>query len=138
MKRLSIKGVLFGGIVDVASSLVFGIVFAILAIIFFHVFGRVPRKAVMGSPLFEAMSLLIGFAGSALGGFVSARLAGHDELLNGALASFLCVALGIYLWAGGVGHRSILSQLLLLIAGPIFSLLGGYLRLRQKRPSGLA
>jgi hypothetical protein len=92
----------------------------------------------MGLRLFEAMMLLIGFAGSTLGGFVSAWLSGHDELLNGTLASFLCVAFTIFLWALGVDHRPILSHLFLLIAGPIFSLLGGYLRLRQKQPSGLA
>jgi len=33
---------------------------------------------------------------SVLGGYVSARIAKHDELLNGALSSILCVGGGTY------------------------------------------
>ncbi|MGD0632115.1 MAG: hypothetical protein ABR987_22515 [Terracidiphilus sp.] len=133
MTKVSIKGVLLGGVVDVLSSLIFGVLFAVLVIVFFHVFGRVPHKTVTASPLFETSLIMIGVAGSTLGGFVAARLAKHDELLNAGLSSYLCVLLGIYEWSRGIDHSPSYAQALLMISGPVFSLLGGYLRLRQNQ-----
>ena len=38
-----------------------------------------------------------------LGGYVSARIAARDEVLNGALASILCIGFGIYAVVKGTG-----------------------------------
>jgi hypothetical protein len=35
---------------------------------------------------------VLGTVGSIIGGYVGAWLAGHDETLNGALSSWLCLA----------------------------------------------
>ncbi|MCG2641381.1 hypothetical protein ACFPFP_18750 [Bradyrhizobium sp. GCM10023182] len=71
---------------------------------------------------------------SVLGGYVSARIARHDEVLNGALASILCVGLGIYAAARGTGHLWL--DILYLPLGPALAALGGYLRSRQAATAG--
>jgi MFS superfamily sulfate permease-like transporter len=79
--------------------------------------------------------LIIGLACSMAGGFVSAKIAGHDELLNGALSSILCVTLGIYQLARGHADYQPFVQMLMMLASPTFALLSGYFRLRQKSAS---
>jgi ABC-type Mn2+/Zn2+ transport system permease subunit len=77
--------------------------------------------------------LLVGLACSALGGYIAARIAKHDELLNGLLSSFLCVALGIYTMASGKDTNALWLQILLLVASPACALLGGALMRRQRQ-----
>lgn len=87
-------------------------------------------------PLF-ALATLFGMGCSVLGGYVGARLAKHDELLNGALTSVLCLAFGIYSLGQGTASTS-LEFLMTVVASPVLGLLGGYLRARQKRNGGAA
>jgi uncharacterized membrane protein YfcA len=84
-------------------------------------------------PLYTTQ-LLIGLACSVLGGYVAARLARREELLNGALSSFLCVALGVYMVASGNDSTPHWLQVLMFVASPASALFGGYLvqRSRQK------
>lgn len=49
-----------------------------------------------GDPAVGAVSAIIGFGFSIVGGYVAAWIAGHHQRLNGALSSFLCVALSVY------------------------------------------
>jgi hypothetical protein len=60
---------------------------------------------------------------------VAARVAKHDELLNGLLASSLPVALGVYSLVTDAGP--LLLPVLLLIASPLCSGLGGHVRAVQ-------
>jgi uncharacterized membrane protein YfcA len=100
--------VLVGGLVDVAASVLLGLPFAIYAttkVDLYHTpnaqSSTALTAAVRGNvPLYVAQ-LLVGLACSVLGGYVAAWLAKHDELLNGGLSSFLCVALGIYTMTSG-------------------------------------
>jgi len=91
------------------------------------------QAALHANTFLYVLQLLIGFGCSALGGYVAAWLAKHDELLNGSLSSFLCVAFGIYGLVAGKGSSYRLEELLLLPAGPAVGLLGGYLRRRQRQ-----
>jgi hypothetical protein len=77
--------------------------------------------------------MLVGCGLLLLGGYVAAWLAKHDELLNGALSSFLCVVLGIFTIFSGKDLNPLWVQLLMLVASPLLGLLGGSLRLAQKR-----
>ena len=43
-----------------------------------------------------AMHFLVGAACSVLGGYVAARIAKRDEILNTAVSSFLCVGMELY------------------------------------------
>ena len=135
MKRVSIKGVFIGGIIDMASSILLGGLFAIGAIFVMHGIARTPHTAVIRSIQLRLALLIIGLACSMAGGFVSAKIAGHDELLNGALSSILCVTLGIYQLASGHADYQPFVQMLMMLASPTFALLGGYFRLRQKSAS---
>jgi hypothetical protein len=128
--------------VDIVSSFILGIPFAIYVIAKIYSAHLPPEK--IGSAVSAAMSentaiyfgqLFVGMCCSVLGGYVAARLARHDELLNGALAAFLCVCLGIYAIASGKDTHHLYIQILLLVSSPALGLLGGYLRFIQKRPS---
>jgi hypothetical protein len=67
---------------------------------------------------------------------VGARLAKHDELLNGLLTSFFCLAFGAYSLVQTNGTSSIWLSVMGFVASPFLGLLGGYLRARQKRSKG--
>jgi len=105
MHKVSVKGVLIGGIVDVCSSFLMGIPFAIFALSKVDVahtpkdqIGPAIMAVTRGIPWLYGAELLVGLACSVLGGYVAGWLAKHDELLNGTLSSFLCVALGSTRW----------------------------------------
>lgn len=139
MRKLSILGVLVGGVVDVASSMLLGIPFGIYAVWKANL-AHVPKEQLQSAiaatmhqyPIFFE-EMLVGFACSVLGGYVAARLAGHDDLLNGCMASFLCVSLGIWEVTTGKSPDPIWQQILFLVASPVLSLLGGYLCFRQRQ-----
>ncbi|MGA2649220.1 MAG: hypothetical protein ABSF28_01795 [Terracidiphilus sp.] len=142
MKSVSIKGVLIGGIVDIVSSFVLGIPFAIYAIASVYLSHLPPDKvgpavsAVLGgnSPLYWGQ-VFVGMCCSVLGGYVAAWIAGHHERLNGTLSAFLCVSLGIFAIAASKDSHPMYVQILLLAAGPALGLLGGYMRYKQKSPT---
>lgn len=140
MTKISIKGVLVGGIVDVASSFILGLPFAVYVIIKVQLahtpvdqVGAAVKAATFESVPIYLVTLAVGMGCSVLGGYVAARLAKRHELLNGALASILCILLGIYAVRSGKDPHPIIFQIFLIAISPALSLLGGYLRLRQMR-----
>lgn len=140
MGRISVKGVLLGGVVDVVTSFLLGIPFAIYAVTKVSV-ANIPKaqvaaalKAVnQGNALLHFGPVIIGLACSVLGGYIAAWIAKHDELLNGTLSAFLCVGLGIVILSAHVGTEPFWFQLLLSVASPVCALLGGELRRRQTK-----
>lgn len=64
-------------------------------------------------------------------GYVSARIAQHDELLNGALSPIPCVAGGTYAVISGRAADDLWMHLVFLPLSPALGALGGYLRSRQ-------
>ena len=142
MSKVSVKGVLIGGIVDIVTSVVLGLPFALYAMLkvdLSHTPNAQASAAVTAAihanvPLYVAQ-LLVGLVCSVLGGYVAAWLAKHDELLNGGLSSVLCVAGGIYVLATGKDSNPHWLQALLLVASPLLAILGGDLmrRLRLRR-----
>jgi len=143
--KVSVKGVLIGGIVDVLSSTLLGLPLAIYAmskVDLAHTpkdqLGPAIAAASHAIPWLYGTQLLLGLACSVLGGYVAARLAKHDEQLNGALSSFLCLAIGIYSIASGKDSHAHWVQILFLISSPVSGFFGGYLRLRQRIVHALA
>ena len=144
--KVSIKGTLIGGIVDVVSSTILGLPFAIYAMSKIDL-AHTPRSQASAavtdlihrSPALHFGELLVGLACSVLGGYVAACVTKHDELLNGGLSSWLCTILGIYAIAAGKDSNPHWIQMLLLLASPLAALLGGDLRrrMRQNRPHDL-
>lgn len=72
-----------------------------------------------------------GAACSVLGGYVSARIARHDELLNGALSSLLCVGSGMYAVISGGAADDLWMHLVFVRLNPALGALGGYLQSRR-------
>ena len=140
MSKLSVRGVLIGAIVDVITSFLLGVPLAIYAVSKLDLthtpkvqIGSTITAAIHGSSSLYAAQLLIGFGCSVLGGYVASWLAKRHELLNGALSSFLCLALGVYAITSGKDSNAHWVQLLLLVASPACASLGGYLKLMQNR-----
>jgi len=141
MSKVSLKAVVVGAITDIVSTNI-----AMIPILIYFVatridFARLPHDQVQPAisaalqsqgPLF-VIGLVVGALCSVLGGYVGARLATHDEMLNGSLTSFLCVAIGLYSLSRGNASGSLPLQLLGFISSPALGLLGGYLRVLQKR-----
>jgi MFS family permease len=129
-QRVSIAGVVIGGIADVFAS---GVL-PLPALLYIQTKGSAAiASAIHSVGWFYWLQLAIGFGCSALGGYVAAWIAKHDELLNGVLSSFLCTAIGLYPILLGKDSQPLLAQTLLLAAAPAFAFLGGYLRQTQKR-----
>ncbi|HEV7705602.1 MAG TPA: hypothetical protein VGO46_14995 [Gemmatimonadaceae bacterium] len=135
MRKISVKGVVIGGIVDIGATFLavfpLSVVFAVSANI-----SSVPKAqqgkalaaAMHDSPAFFLSGIIIGSLCSILGGYIAARIAKREALLNGALSSWLCVALGIYsMLPGKVDSMTPVQHALYLIASPMLGALGGAL-----------
>jgi hypothetical protein len=137
--RVSFKGFIIGGIVDMAATFVAAFPVGIYAFAVSGA-GKLPQAqqaqaladAMRNTPSLYIAGLLVGALCSVLGGYVAARVARHDELLNGALSSFLCVATGLYALARGTEGTAPWVHVLLLVISPLLGALGAYLRLRGK------
>jgi putative membrane protein (TIGR04086 family) len=133
MTRLSVKGTVIGAIVDVAASSLVGIplaVFAMLKVGALHLPREQASAAVAAlihtDPGLRSAQLLVGVLCSVFGGFLAAWIAKHDELLNGAASSFLCVAIGVFsLIAGKTPVDG--YHIMLIAISPALGILGGYL-----------
>jgi hypothetical protein len=130
MKRISLKGVVIGNIVDIVSTNI-----AVLPVAVYVMISSAPsglpadsaRQALMASSVFKVSSIILGALCSVLAGYVSARIARRDEVLNGTCSSILCVAGGVY----SVFSGSAALHLALLPLGPVLGALGGYLSSRR-------
>jgi len=130
MHRISLKGVVIGNIVDIVSTNI-----AVLPIMIYILISSGPfgdsadsiTQVLKQSTVFSVSSIILGALCSVLAGYISARIAKHDEVLNGALSSILCVAGGVYSAFSG----SAALHLFLLPVGPVLGALGGYLYSRQ-------
>ena len=137
MKRISLKGVAIGNIIDIVATNV-----VVLPVMIY-----IPVSAKTGSPadsgagsateilgrstLLLVSSSILGGLCSVLGGYVSARIAKHDEVLNGGLSSILCVASGVYAVINVSPAAPLWLHLVYLPLSPALGALGGYLRSRQ-------
>ena len=124
MKRISIKGVLIGGVIDLVSSVFFVVIYMLFYIPIAHAM-HLPHGHYFHSTISRIPPLIIGFICEAFGGYISARIAKHHEILNGACASFLCVLFGIFSFLHDSSHLRFMIFLLITIATVIAAGLGG-------------
>jgi hypothetical protein len=139
MGKISVKAVLTGSIVDIVLSTLLAFPLGLYAISKVD-FANTPKDQIQATtsealrrnaPL-EAVQVLIGMGCSVFAGYLAASIAKHDELLNGALSSIFCVALGIFSIRSGIASYPLIVQMALLAASPALGLLGGYLKLVRK------
>jgi len=143
MSKVSLPGVAAGGVVDVVASNALSIPLGVYLASKIDL-GHVPQQQIPdqmlgmlhANPALYSLQLLIGVACTVLGGYVAAVIAKREEVLNGALASFLCVALGIYAMASGKSNDPAAVQIALIVISPLLGALGGWLRLKQLRRGG--
>ncbi|MDD4962701.1 MAG: hypothetical protein PHI11_02145 [Gallionella sp.] len=140
MNKLSLKGVALGSITDIVASNILVIPLIIyvvatrqLASLQSDQFAEALLQTMQNTPLLYATQLLIGSACSILGGYIAARIAKHDEILNGAFASLLCIGSGLYVRLFASLHVPLWQHLLGFVASPALSAFGGYLRLKSLR-----
>ncbi|MGH9493708.1 MAG: hypothetical protein ACRD3B_01820 [Candidatus Sulfotelmatobacter sp.] len=136
--RVSIIAVVIGGVTDVVSSSLLALPVVFYVMVKNDLLRSPNGSAAIASSIHSSawlygLQLTIGLGCSVLGGYVAAWIAKHDEPLNGLLSSFLCTAIGVYSILSGKDSQSVLVQILLLMAAPVFAFLGGYLRQTQKR-----
>lgn len=102
LSRVSAKGVLVGGVLDVGATYALSVPLMAAIIIRLNLTelpqpegdAAVMRALRPGSPYY-LVGLLLGSACGILGGYVAARIAKHVGRLNGALSAWLVVLLGI-------------------------------------------
>ena len=90
MRRVSIKGVLIGSVVDIVASLLSGILIAVFVVLI-SVLAHIQRRSLDQFGALAGVWFACGLVISALGGYIAARIARHDEVLNGALSASLCI-----------------------------------------------
>jgi hypothetical protein len=140
VSRISIKAVVLGAIVDMGATMVAGIAFGIYAMMQIDLI-NVPKAQVgdavaafmHGSLVLRGLQFAAGAAASVLGGYVAARVANRDALLNGALSAFLCMVLGVVSIVFGTNTSPLPVVVLDIVLSPLFGLAGGSLRLARQR-----
>jgi hypothetical protein len=133
MNRISLKGVAIGNIADIVATYV---VLLPLTVYIAISSGLPPAEILKAGTVFYVFYAILGGICSVLGGYVSARIAKHDELLNGALSSILCVGGGLYAVISGSGADDLWMHLVFLPLSPALGALGGFLRARQHARHG--
>ena len=135
MKRISLKGVAIGNIADIVSSNVIGLLLAAYILISSAPSGLADGSAtqvLMASSFYRVSVIILGALCSVLGGYVSARIAKHDHVLNGALSSVLCIGFGVYALLSGSAAGHLGLHLALLPVSVALGALGGYLSSRRR------
>lgn len=138
MNKVSIKGVVIGAMTDLFTT-----VLLLIPLIIYFIYMPTQQgvdlaqldnqltAADSSSPLYITLETLCSVLGSTFGGYVAARIAKHNEVLNGTLSSSLSVATSIYLIFLVSSDIPLWQQLLGIPVSIAFAALGGYLRLRQ-------
>ncbi len=139
MRRIAIRSIIVGGLIDLFASSFLGAVSVVFVLLLLSIAHTDPDHnsdavaQVVHGPAFICAQIVIGAGCSLLGGYIAARLARRDELLNGTLSSFLSVGSGIVSIAVGHDPAHLTLQLLILPLKPILGFAGGYLRQKEVR-----
>ncbi len=135
--KISIKAILAGGAADLLSTAVFSGLLASYIVI--HNGITETRPEILGpriNDLIHASTVLfgaqtvIGITCSILGGYVAARVAKQDEIVNAIAASLTFVGLGIYTLIFGSEESALLNAFSTLIT-PFFYRMGAQVRVKQ-------
>ena len=134
MNRVSLVGVATGNLIDIISSFIVAFVAAFPIALVHTLSYRQPLdpSALGQSGMFVAVSGILGSLCSILAGYVSARIAKHDEVLNGTLSSVLCIGLSAYSIFSGSITNHVGLYLAFVPLSLVLGAFGGYLRLRQR------
>lgn len=121
----------FGAVVDIVATNILVGLLALYTALTHHISGDAGAllEYMRTDAVLSVALIILGGAASILGGYVAARIAKRDVLLNAGLASFLCVASAVV--ALFAENTSLVIVLIDIFASPLLSLMGGYIHLRQ-------
>jgi hypothetical protein len=131
MSSISIKAVLIAALFDVVTSSVLGVVVVSACAAWSGAESADDMARFASSNSTQFLTYAVGSVVSVIAGYMAAAIARRGELINGALSSFLCVLLGIYVELAGISAAPAALSITSLALSPLLGLLGGYLRLRQ-------
>jgi len=120
----SIKGIVAGFLASMLAAVILGFAGGFLYVTIFGVDAARAAMTPTSVPILMTMLLT-----SVIGGYVAARVAGHSELMHGALAILAGGMFSLLGWSSAEGD--VLMKILELTLLPLFGLFGGYIRLRQ-------
>jgi hypothetical protein len=140
MRGLSVAAIVLGGVVDVLLSSGLGMLLVFQAF-YTRGFNHVPKEQLQGaiSSLMHGDAKLyvtqtaIGLGASVIGGFVAASIAKQRRLLNGVLASWLCIGIGIVSILRRDDATPAAIHAALIAATPMCYLAGATIRLKLSR-----
>lgn len=140
MKRIELLAVVVGGIIDILLTTLLSLPILIYA---FSSGGILNLPTAQQQSALLALlhsnvalygtSFLVGAFCSVLAGYLAGLLAKHDEVLNGALSSFLCIGFDLYAVSRGEFGGPTWLAVALLPVSPLLGAAGGYLRQMQRR-----
>lgn len=137
MRRVSLVGILVGGICDIATSNIVAIPIMLVEAVYLRMHSpevdqtKALVAALHSSPAVRTSLIIAGSSCSILAGYVAARIAKRAELLNGALSASIGAALGILSLATGHSTDPITQQIAAIVASPLLGAIGGYLCARR-------
>lgn len=133
-------GIVIGAVVDIASTGLFSTLLTFNRVSAAGLSGeeyeRAIERAMLDDPILFGAQLLIGSACSVLGGYMAARIARANELLNGGFSSFLCLWFSIESLHAGNSLLPVWLHVLWFPITPALAVLGGYICLKTKKRRG--
>jgi hypothetical protein len=143
MSKISILGVVVGAVVDIVATNIVTIPLVVFIAYKLAKSGLSPEQvqaaiidAMRTDTTYFTIGMLLGSLCSILGGYISAKIAKKSELLNGGLASFLCIGSGICSWAFVNSPYPWWYHVLAILLSGSLATLGGYFCLKRRAKFG--
>lgn len=132
-KKINIKAIVIGWLVDNVGSLIAGIFIGITASVIMAAKGLTPEQIteeLSNSKAFQNISLFVGFSFTFVGGYIAAFIAKVDELKHALIVGILSLITGLFFTIGQTTELNWYFVSLFVIP---FAVLGGYLRKITKK-----
>lgn len=133
MNKISLKGIIIGGSIDImlTNLLMIPLVAYVIVANDLTSLDKVSmveklQSILKNDGLISIVSLLLGSFASIAGGYVASKIAKRHMLLNGALSSIFCLSFGIYSIYLGTSELD-LKHFFIHLSAPLLGMLGGYL-----------
>jgi len=135
-KKINIKAILIGWLVDTAGTVIAGFIIGIIAAVFLAAKGfgadQIAEELSKSAAL-QKISLFIGFSLTFAGGYVAALITKEDEIKHALMVGILSLVSSLVITAA-VPDQDPMLYLISLFVIP-FAVLGGYLRKIIKKES---
>jgi hypothetical protein len=138
----SVVAVLVGGIADILATNIVSIPLVVVAMLKVDI--TLPTEqlspaiiaAMRENPALFTLSFVFGAGCSVPGGYVAAWIARRRHVVIGALSSYLCFGIGVYILIAGDGQMPLWLHTALLLLSPALGGIGGYLGQRHMAKLG--